>query len=170
MAEDKREGDFDPGCVTEIYNTLTDHNFALRAFGALLRSSNLAEFADQDLADRLAPVKNTQADNLRWGLSQLIELYLGHQEQVLSGYVDQYHKSDVWLTKRAADLISMVDQGAFISREVAANNLREAVSNLDIVISRGGEMREKAEALKETCMGYIRQLRGGEAILGLKRT
>ncbi len=146
-----RKGDFDPGCVTEIYNTLTGHNFALRAFGALLRSSDLTDFSEDGYRDPNAP-GNRNAEELRYGLSQLIELYLAHQEQVLTGYVDQYHESDIWLIKRSADLISMIEQGAFISREIMANELREAISMLDIVIARGGDLVEKAAAMKASIL------------------
>ena len=127
MAEEKRKkGEFDPEVIKDIYDTLTTHNLALRAFGTLLRSSDLSEFVDQGLADTLKS-NNFEKANLRWGLQQIIELYLAHQERILLEYVDQYHKSDIWLTKRASAYISMFEQGAFKSWEVAINQLREAL-------------------------------------------
>jgi len=158
--EEKKEGEFDPGCVIDIYDKLTAHNFALQAFGALLRSSALDDFADQGLADRIEPVKDVRASNLRWGLSQLIELYLSHQERILTEYVDQYNESDTCLLKGASHLISAVQQRAFVSREVAITKMREAISSLDIVINRNGELQDKALYLKSVCEGYIKQLRG----------
>lgn len=163
--EEKKEKmpDFEPGDVLDIYDKLSEHSFALQAFGALLRSSNLADFADQALADRIKPVKDIQASNLRWGLSQIIELYLGHQERILSEHLDEYHKSDTALIKWGKITISMVEQGAFISRDVSANKLRAAISNLDIVINRRGDLEEKAHELKGVCLKYIEQLTGKKA-------
>lgn len=160
--EEKKEGAFDPGCVRDIYDTLTTHNSALRAFGALLKSSDLFDFADQGLGERLKS-DDYDRQNLRYGLNQLIELYLAHQERILSEYVDKYHESDIYLVNRAAGLVSMVEQGAFKSWEAAANNLREAISILDIVINRNGELQEKALQLKGVCLKYIEQFAGKKA-------
>lgn len=121
----------------------------MRAFAALLRSSDLADFADQGLSDTLKS-NDFETSNLRWGLSQIIDLYLAHQESILSGYVGQYHKSDYELVRRSKYLIGMVDQGAFSTKDAAINALREAVGNLSVVIDRDGELKEKARELKES--------------------
>ena len=73
----EKEGSFDPRCVADIYDKLSGHNYALRAFAALLRSSDLADFADQGLSDTLKS-GDFETANLRWGLSQIIDLYLAH--------------------------------------------------------------------------------------------
>ncbi len=160
---EKKEGAFDPGCVTDIYDKLTEHNFALKAFGALLRSSDLSDFADRALSEELQPNKDQRASNLRCGLSQLIELYLVHQEQVLQDYCNEYHQSDIWYVDRSAGRISMVEQGAFVSRDVAVTRLREAITDLDIVINRRGDLEENAHELKGICLKYIEQLTGKKA-------
>lgn len=66
MPEEKKEkeGCFDPRCVADIYDKLTNHNYALRAFGALLSSSALYDFADQCLSDTHKS-DNFEAANLR---------------------------------------------------------------------------------------------------------
>lgn len=135
--ETMEQGEFDPGCVTKIYDELHAHNYALRAFGALLQSSHLDDFTDEGLATKLSPEIDLEAQNLRWGLSQIIELYLAHQEQILAGYCDQYHKSDVYIMQQAEAKIRM-----------GSNSLREEIINLDIVINRGGAMKDRATALK----------------------
>lgn len=147
----KKEGEFDPEVVRDIYDEMHSHNFALRAFGTLLRSSDLIEFADQDTHD-------LEASDLRFGLSQIIELYLSHQERLLSAHVEQYKKSDAHLVRQGQGTISMIEQGAFVSREVAVNHLRDAVNDLDIVIDRNGELQDKAMQLKRICLDYIKQL------------
>lgn len=157
MVKEKKEGEFDPEVVNDIYDEMHSHNFALRAFGTLLKSSDLSDFADRSLGDSLKS-NNFEAADLRWGLSQIIELYLSHQERLLSAHVEQYKKSDAHLVRQGQRSISMIEQGAFVSREVAINHLRDAVNDLDIVIERNGELQDKAMQLKRICLDYIKQL------------
>jgi hypothetical protein len=152
--EKEKKPDFDPGDVSDIYDKLSNHSVALRAFGALLRSSGLNDFADAAYGEGY----KHEASNMRWGLSQIIELYLSHQERILSEHLDEYHKTDTALIKRARISISMVEQRAFVSREVTANKLRSTISDLDIVINRNGDLQETALQLKGVCLKYIQQL------------
>lgn len=160
--EKKKEGSFDPRCVADIYDKLDSHSYALRALGTLLKSSDLYEFADVDLSDTLKS-DNFEASNLRWGISQIIDLYLTHQERILAEYVDQYHKSDIALVRHTKFIIDAISQGAYRSKDVAIRELCEEVANMDTVINRDGELKGKAEKIKETCMGYLKQLAGEEA-------
>lgn len=157
--EKNKEGSFDPKCVADIYDKLSSHNYALRAFGALLKSSDFNELSDDSAGD-LPVTHPNHPCNLRWGLSQIIDLYLAHQESILEGYVEQYHKSDYALMRRSKFLIELVDQGAFTTKEAAINALREAMGILSVIIDRGGELKEEAEKLKNYCMNYIRQMTG----------
>lgn len=157
--EKETEGSFDPGCVADIYDKLSGHNYALRALGALLRSSALDDFADPLLGDTLKS-DNFEAANLRWGLSQIIDLYLDHQERILKEYVNQYHESDTCLVKWAKSAIDMVEHDAFTTKDAAINKLRETVKDLDIVINRDGELKGTAEELKAYCMTYLRPMTG----------
>ncbi|MCR4293831.1 MAG: hypothetical protein NUV76_13270 [Candidatus Kuenenia sp.] len=79
----EKEGSFDPRCVADIYDKLSNHNYALRAFGALLKSSDFNELSD-DFAGELPTTHPDHLCNLRWGLSQIIDLYLAHQAPYLS--------------------------------------------------------------------------------------
>jgi hypothetical protein len=154
--EKEKKPDFEPGDVSDIYDKLSAHSFALKAFGELLRTSDLNAFTD----DAYGKEHPDTASNMRWGLSQIIELYLDHQERILSEHLDEYHKSDAVLIKRAKISLSMVEQGTFTSRKVSANNLRKAISNLDIVINQRGDLEGKAHELKSVCLKYIEQLTG----------
>lgn len=157
--EKKKEGSFDPRCVADIYDKLDSHSYALRALGTLLKSSALADFADQDLEDTMESDDFEKA-NLRWGFTQIIDLYLAHQERIVNEYVDQYFKSDMYLVGHAKFIIDNFSLGAYTSKDVAIRELRKEVANLDIVINRDGELKEKAEEIKETCMRYLKQLAG----------
>jgi len=154
--ETMKKGEFDPGCVAEIYDKLHAHSYALRAFGALLQSSHLDDFTDEGLATKLSPEIDPEAQNLRWGLSQIIDLYLAHQEQIVSGYCDQYYESDIYLIRKAENEICMIEKGGRSTREETEGRLRVVIKNLDTVINRGGEV--KAVILKETCLKYLKQV------------
>lgn len=159
--EKKKEGSFDPGCITDIQDKLLSHNYVLRAFATLLMSSDLSDFATQYPTD-VHSESNYEADALRFGLSQIIDLYLAHQERIIEEYVDQYHKSDICLVRYAKFIIDAAGHGAYTSKDVAIRELRKEAANLDTVINRDGELKEKAEELKETCMKYLKQLKGNE--------
>lgn len=151
--EKKKEGEFDPGCITDIYEELYGHSTALRAFATLLCSSDLADFTEESYGEG----HEGEASTLRYGLSQIIELWLDRQKCILSGYVDQYRKSDFAILKHAAGLINMVDQGASNSKEAVENQLREEIADLDIVINRHGEREAKAHELKGVYLKYLKQ-------------
>lgn len=155
----EKEGGFDPRCVVDIYDKLDSHSYALRALGTLLSSSNLADFADQELKDTIKS-DDFEKENLRWGISQIIDLYLERQERIIKEYVDQYFKSDMYLVGHAKFVIDATCHGAYTSKDVAIRELRKEAANLDTVINRGGELKEKAEEIKETCLGYLKQLAG----------
>lgn len=157
--EMKKEGCFDPECITDIQDKLLSNNYALKAFAALLASSDLHDFANQYPAD-IYRDNNYNAEALRLGLSQIIDLYLEHQERIIDEYVDQYHKSDTCLVRWVKSAIDMVERGAFTTKDAAINKLRETIDDLDIVIKRGGELKEKAEELKGYCMTYLKPMTG----------
>ncbi len=159
-SETKKEGEFDPGCVMDIADKIHSNNFALRALSELLSTSDLELFT--------GPRGNERADNLRWGLSQIINLCIDHQESILSGYVDQYQQSDVRVMASAENCISHVKQGAFCTREAAVNALQETVLELDSVMDRGGPL-DRAMALKESCLLYMNKLKGKEVAAGCAR-
>lgn len=152
--EDKEvEGDFHPGAVIDIYDDLTNHALALRAFGALLHSSDLSDFADQYPGERMQP-EDSGKSSLRWGLQQMIDLYLNHQERVLSGYVEKYQNSNQVFIEDAQKIISSIERGAYsLNFQDGLKSLKKALELLDIVKNRDADtaktkiMRKKTIAL-----------------------
>ncbi len=136
--EQKGKGYFDPVAVVEIYDEMTEHNLSLETVAGLLKKINLNG-------------NDSKAEDLVYGLSQIIEMYIERQESILQRHVDRYRNSNIALTECAESTIQMVEQGAFTSKEVTAVNLREALHKLDIVIGRDGCFKEKAEKLKAEC-------------------
>ncbi|ODS30802.1 MAG: hypothetical protein SCARUB_04083 [Candidatus Scalindua rubra] len=147
--------------IYDVYNELELHSFALRAFGALLKSSDLWSFADEDLAGRLKS-DDFEASNLRAGLQQIIELYLARQEKILNEGIESVCEGDGWLIVRTRTIISMEKEGSFISKKGAINELRVAIIFMDIVINRDGNGSKKdiAVKLKEECLKKIETLQG----------
>ncbi|OGR00257.1 MAG: hypothetical protein A2511_03105 [Deltaproteobacteria bacterium RIFOXYD12_FULL_50_9] len=131
---------------TEMIDTISSQNLALRAFGALLSSSDLTDF----VGDRYRGCGNLEyerrADNLRNGLSQIIELYLDKQEQTINSYVEQCQESDYGLMREAYRLIGMVEAGAFRPQD-AGNKIREALNCLGTIAARGNDLFDRAEAM-----------------------
>ncbi|MCC6325703.1 MAG: hypothetical protein DCC43_14590 [Candidatus Brocadia sp.] len=87
----KKEGSFDPGCITDLQDKLLSHHYALRAFAVLLQDSDLTDFATQYPTPGCEE-RNYEAEALRLGLSQIIELYLEHQERIIEKHVEQYER------------------------------------------------------------------------------
>ncbi len=151
--EKKKEGEYDPECIADLRDEILGYDFALRAVAALLKESSLGCFSDELYGEKM---KHEAAD-LRWGLSQVIELCLDRQEKTLSDYADQYHNSDQYIVKRASDVINMIEHGAFNSIHASVERMRENIASLDIVINRDGELKSKALHLRDICQSYVAQ-------------
>ncbi|ODS33547.1 MAG: hypothetical protein SCARUB_01281 [Candidatus Scalindua rubra] len=151
--------------IFAIYDELHLHSFALKAFGALLNSSDLWSLADEDLASRLKS-DNFEASNLRAGLQQIIELYLAQQEKILNEGIENMDGGDDWFIKRVRNIISMEKEGSFLSKKGAINELRGAIVFMDVVINRNGDGREKniAVELRDECLKKIEILQGKKPV------
>lgn len=149
--EKKKEGDFDPGCIADLAETVREQNLALRAFACLLRDADLDYFIGATYEENF----KAEASNLKWGLFQLIELCVDRQDKTVSDYADQYYNSDLYIVKSAVGTIEMMEQGAF--RDALAR-LRDVIKDLDIVINRGGELKDKALHLKDICLANIEHI------------
>lgn len=66
----------------------------------------------------------------------------------------------MYLVGHAKFIIDAAGHGAYTSKDVAIRELRKEAANLDTVINRDGELKGKAEEIKETCMKYLTQLAG----------
>lgn len=154
-----KEDDFNNNIILDIQSEFIHFNNSLRALGALLKSSNLYDFADEDLANSINPEKNEESENLRWGLSQLINLCLDHQEKILSKYCDQYLESDFYLMEHSRVSINLIESGALRTQDDVKNSLNKTVVSLDTIINRGGILKLQAEKMKEICLKHMSALR-----------
>ena len=161
-AEIKKDGEFNPACVRNLYEDLQMHNQALRSFGELLRSSNLKEFSNE--GEGLNVVKtDLDREMLRHGLFQIIELYIDRQEKIVAKYVDQYNNSDESMVLSATQTICTFDESVW-TPEGAAERLRESIKDLEVVIGRGGELAGDAKELKEVCHQHLRSTMKTESV------
>lgn len=144
MKSQKKEGSFDPGRICDLSDELNNHSYVLKAFAALLRESSLFEFSvDPGDFDR-------EKEDLRWGLQQIVDMYIEKQESIIEKYTTEYWNSDIRLVESAKGFLSMIKEGAFMPGTDITERLKEHMNNLDTVISRDGELRDDAEALKRT--------------------
>lgn len=157
MAKPKqKEGEFDETLVGALCDELRSHSHALKALGELICSSSFfSGFADDSSGEG-------ESANLRWGLQQMIDLYLDRQEKILDEYKEKYECFDLVLLKKGENTLKIVEEGAFVGKEAAHDALRRAVSFLDVVMERENEYKEKAGVIKGKCEAYLNG-EGGKA-------
>ena len=144
----------------EICNKLDTHIHALRAFGALLNSSNLSEFSDENLAS-LGCYQQDKEDGfevsnhssgLRWGLEQIVEMWIEKFERILDeGYI---YKIDC-----AEKAINRIDMN--IAEDNIVETLRDYINGLNHIIYStefSGETIKKAKEIKQKCNEYAERL------------
>lgn len=149
----KEDGDM---TVFNLCEDLGQHSHALRALGVLLKGANLCEFADSAL-DTLNPGDSIDgyAVRLRWGLSQLIDMYLEKQNSILSKAVgfENDELDNLQRTEHALNLVGQSNDS--IDTTVLYKRLERAVGNLDEVINGNGHFVEKAKKLKEQGISHL---------------
>ena len=119
---------FEPGMVRDLYDTLTNHNWALRAFGALLESADLGTHFDN----------HEKSAEYRWGLNQIVELYINYQERKLEDIWAKSINCPEDIIKGSLLTYEFVQQGGPRSREVGLEEVRKALNKINLVISEFG--------------------------------
>ncbi len=150
----KKRKKFGPDMVLDLYDNLTTHNWALRAFGALLESA--------DMEDRFGN-SNPDGMNYRYGLNHIVELYIEHQERKLEELKVQCFNSPERIVKSALDIYATIQGGGYRTHEIALEQCRKAITMLDLVITEDGEdqcpdavqAREKLLKLKSVIIGNM---------------
>lgn len=118
-----------PQDVRDLYDDLTGRNWALRAFGALLESADLgSHFSDN----------HANGAEFRWGLNQIVELYIEHMERRLNTIRSKSLKNPDAYIKGALDAYENVNKGAITSYEVNLEIVRMALNRINVVISKYG--------------------------------
>lgn len=143
--------------IHDLCNELEEHFHALRAFGVLLKGADLCEFADIAF-HTLSPGDQLDGDalELRWGLSQIIDMYLEKQKRILSKACG-FQNDDLDVINRAEHAINLVGQSYDGTKtDGLYKRLEKAVKDLDNVINEEGDFAEKARKLKKNADGYIK--------------
>ncbi len=141
MEDVKVEG-FEARLAYRLCDELTGGNWAIRAFGALLESA--------DLENKFGSSHSDGAE-YRWGLNQIIELYIDHQEKKLNEFLDKISNRPEEVIKVAESSCEMIRNGAFLSAEAALETCRKGLDRINRVIAEfgtdeypaAGEIREK---------------------------
>jgi hypothetical protein len=115
--------------INRLYDIFSSDSWALRAFGALLETADLGRHFGNEHVD---------GAEYRWGLNQIVEMYLEKQERKLNEIQMKHSNSPEVFIKDALMTYEMVSAGAFNSHEVSLESVRKAINKLNLVISEFG--------------------------------
>ncbi len=136
--------------IQELHEKLSHHSFALRAFGALLETSNLNEFSDNS---------SPQAEDLRYGLAQIIDLYLARQQHLIAGTLPKNSNDDRGQLLWAQVTMDHVREGYYNTKEAALQDMHKVSVTLNELIRKSSEYGDRAQELKDECRDVRRTLR-----------
>ncbi|MBU0994689.1 MAG: hypothetical protein KJ737_19520 [Proteobacteria bacterium] len=129
---------------------MISHNWALRAFGALLESADLSHKFGKEW-------KNS--DEYRYGLNMIVEMYIEKQEQEINELGLIYRKSPEHCLKEASRTYESVKQGMFGCSNYALEQVKKHLKKVNLVISElGTENYPQAEKIRDNLLqlaGYI---------------
>ncbi|MHB8067687.1 MAG: hypothetical protein ACYDIC_07285 [Desulfobaccales bacterium] len=129
----------DSGEIVDFCEDLGWDTCALRAFGALLESSDLEEFSSS----------SDSAECLRVGLRKIVEMYVERQERKLNELRLKSINSYDWVIRQARSTYENVKQRAFVSADVALEKVRQDLNRLALVIAECGDEYPQALAIRE---------------------
>ena len=130
---------FDHSWVFRLCDELSLDNWALKAFGALLESSNLLDFCSDE--------PDPEVEDLRCGLKDIIKLCVNRQELKLDKLTDRICNTPEYIIKRSKDLCEMTREGCWTTYEVALKETRTTINEINEVVLGFGE-QEYPEAKK----------------------
>ncbi len=144
----------------EICNKLDTHVYALKAFGALLNSSNLSEFSDEHLASLTCYREDKEegfevsnrSSGLRWGLEQIVEMWIEKFKRILD---EDY----IYSIEDAEKAINRIDMN--IAEDNIIEKLRDCINKLNhIIYSKefSEETTKKAKETRQKCNEYAERL------------
>lgn len=140
--EEKELTKFEPSEVVRFCDELTVDNYALRAFGVLLGDSNLEEFTGDP----------EEARDLRYGLRQIVELYVKRQERKLNELSMKSLNSFERVISQVKGTYEAVNHGAFCGSDVALEEVRTALNKINLVIAKCGDEYPQAIAIRDKLM------------------
>ena len=158
----KKRKKFGPDMVLDLYDNLTAHNWALRAFGALLEGA--------DLESRFGN-SNPDGMDYRGGLNQIVELYIEHQERKLEELRAQCFNSPEYVVKSALGTFEMIQQGGCRTNEIALEQCRKAITQIAMVITEFGEEQcHDAVQAREKLLKLQSAIAGNMSAAGAERS
>lgn len=146
----QKEGEFDIQLVGNMYDELDHQSSVLEALGMLIATSSLTGFSSENGNDNLS-------DSLRWGIQQIIELYLEKKKRILHEYSERFNNFDLVILESGKRVFETFLQGADRTREGKVESLKRAIESFDIVIERGGALKAEAEEVKRQCEAYLKR-------------
>ena len=156
---------FDFAGINRLYDIFSSDSWALRAFGALLETADLGRHFGNEHVD---------GAEYRWGLNQIVEMYLEKQERKLNEIQMKHSNSPEAFIKKALTTYEMVSHGAYKSHEVGLEEVRKAINKINLVISefgldeypQAGKARDNLLWLQDAILKKIAPKKGKKAKAG----
>lgn len=145
--------------LCDFQEEMMNHNWALRAFGALLESADLGHKFGGSW-------ENNQ--EYRFGLNMIVEMYIEKQERELNEIGLKYRKSPEHCLKDAMRTYEEVRQGMFGCSNYALERVKTHLKKVNLLIAElGTEDYPQAEKIRDKLLelaGMISERLGGKAI------
>ncbi len=93
----------------------------------------------------LAGIEGEISDDDAWGFQIIIETLVEKQEAIVEKYVALYLNSDEWLLHHAE---ICMDRRGSTSRKADIERFKDSLADVNIIISRNSEGKDKALAIK----------------------
>ena len=153
--EEKEGKDFDGSLppAYELQDELGIHSLALFTLAELLYSSPLDNFADEDLGKAVTVDRDEQADNLRFGIQKLIELWLAEQARIVNKHRERVEGSYYYQLKNFEDRLGVFKKTKG-DDPILFRSLMEQTSRLDRIIEGSEEFRDRALAAKKEVIEF----------------
>lgn len=146
-----KEGVFNQWFMGDLCDELHQHSHVLEALSELIASSSMTGFSNENRAEEYSA-------NRRWGIQQIIELYLDQQKRILDEYMERFHNFDLVILEKGKNQLESVLKGVYIKKADEVEPLKKAIEYLDIIIERGGDFTAEAVAVKGECKDYLNSI------------
>lgn len=130
--------DFSSVELVHFQDEMASHNWALRAFGALLESADLGRKFGNEWTD---------AEDFRHGLNMIVEMYIEKQEQKINELDLKFRNSPEHILKDALRTYENIRQGLLGCTDYALEQVKSSLKKVNLVISELGT-EDYPQALK----------------------
>jgi len=147
---------FESSEIVDTIGEMSYDNCALMAFGALLESADLEEFAG----------KPDHAKKLRVGLRQIVELYIDRQERKLRDIELRTRSTYEDVIRDARLAYEMASQDTYADRVVALERIWIPLNRMNQIVAECGDKYPEAQDIRNKLYTLQEKLRAGREAEG----